>query len=532
MVFNSVHFVVFFAVVYGLYRVLPHRAQNWLLLAASYYFYAAFDWRFLGLLAGSTLVDFVAARVIARSDKPGKRRIALGASLAWNLSVLGFFKYFNFFAENVRALFAWAGWRADFVTIEVLLPVGISFYTFITLGYVIDVYRRQVEPATSLLHYALFLAYFPHLVAGPILRASLLLPQIGAMRTVTAAQVREGLWLILWGYFKKMVVADNLARMADEVFRAQADPGGLHVLLGVYAFAFQVYGDFSGYTDIARGTSKLMGIELGVNFRFPYFVRTPAQFWQHWHISLSAWLRDYVFLPVSYALSRRADGIRWLGLKDEFWIYAGASMATMLVAGLWHGAAWTFVLWGAFQGLLLVGYRLPAGYRRPAAGYGLQAAGHGLRAEGAGLRAPAEGPATANETGDSRRNGQRRRSAGPGRRSTSSWRIAFEVVTMFHLTCLGWLIFRADSLAQAGDLISRLIVGFSPSWSVLLSFGSRLAFYTAPLIALHALEARRDDLTAVFSLPRAVRYSIYAALVYFIVLFGDFAGAQFIYFQF
>jgi len=488
MVFNSVHFLVFFVVVYGLYRLLPHRAQNVLLLAASYYFYAAWDWRFLGLLVGSTLVDFTCARVMAACSTRRARRAALAVSLAWNLSVLGFFKYFNFFADNLAALFAAIGWRADFFTLHVLLPIGISFYTFITIGYVIDVYRRQFEATKSLLDYALFLAYFPHLVAGPILRASQLLPQIARPRAITAAQLREGLWLIGWGLFKKMVVADNLARIVDRVFHASASPSGLEVLLGLYAFAFQVYGDFSGYTDIARGTSKLMGIELSVNFRFPYFVRTPAEFWQHWHITLSTWLRDYLFLPMSYALSRRLDGVRWLGLRDEFWIYAGATMVTMLLGGLWHGAAWSFVLWGAYQGLLLVAFRawrLAGGRRR------------------AGRR-----------------------------RSRSPVAAGLGVLVMFHLTCAGWLIFRAESVGQILDLAGAIFLRFDLSWVVIAADGLRLVFYVAPLLAVHAFEARHDDLAVVFRWPPAVRYAVYVALGYFILLFGDYAGAQFIYFQF
>lgn len=531
MVFNSVHFVVFFVAVYGLYRALPHRPQNYLLLAASYYFYAAFDWRFLGLLAGSTLIDFTVARVMGRSENRRTRRAALGASLAWNLAVLGFFKYFNFFAENVEALFSAVGWRADFITLEVLLPIGISFYTFITISYVVDVYRRTIEPEPSLLHYAVFLAYFPHLVAGPILRASLLLPQIARKRVVSVAHLRDGLWLIAWGYFKKIVVADNLARMADDVFRSTADPTGLQVLLGLYAFAFQIYGDFSGYTDIARGTSKLMGIELSVNFRFPYFVRTPSQFWQHWHISLSEWLRDYLFLPMSYRFSRRFDGVRWLGMRDDFWIYAAATMATMLAAGLWHGASWTFVLWGAYQGLLMTGHRFWTAPRKRRRGIAARLAASSAAAAGV-VTAPRQGMRV--QAGPSARGEAAQDGAGTtaGGRRRSRWAGAAAIVAMFHLTCLGWLMFRAASIGQAADLAWRLIGRFDPSWSVFLSEGSRLAFYVVPLLSLHAYEALHDDLKAVFRLPVSIRYAVYAAIAYFILLFGDYAGAQFIYFQF
>ena len=490
MVFNSVQFVAFFLVVYALYRVLPHRAQNYLLLVASYYFYAAWDWRFLGLLIASTLVDYTCGLYIASHESHRRRKTALLASLTFNLSMLAFFKYFNFFAENLQALFALFGWRADFFTLHVLLPIGISFYTFITMSYVIDVYRRDIQPTRDLLGYAVFVAYFPHLVAGPILRASVLLPQIARRRTITREQVTEGLWLIGWGLFKKMFVADNLARIADAVFAPGAHPGGLAVLAGTVAFAFQIYGDFSGYSDIARGTSKLMGIELNTNFLFPYFVRTPQEFWRHWHISLSTWLRDYLFLPVSYALSRRLDGVRWFGLRDEVWIYCGATLATMLLGGLWHGAAWNFVLWGGYQGLLLVAFRVVATLR-----------------------------------------GRRRRKV---KVETLGSRLAgaAAVTGMFLLSCYGWLIFRSRSLNQVVSLTGSLFGGFAGSAGALADDGPALLFYTVPLLAIHAFEAKRRDLMVVLKWPLLVRYTVYAALFYLTLLFGDFAGSKFIYFQF
>ncbi len=487
MVFNSLHFVGFFLVVYGMYRLLPHRPQNWLLLAASYYFYAAWDWRFLGLLVASTVIDFCCGLFIAGRQDRRQRKIALLVSIAFNLSMLGFFKYFNFFADNLHALFGLVGWRVDLITLRVLLPIGISFYTFITMSYVIDVYRRHIEPTRNLLDFAVFVAYFPHLVAGPILRASVLLPQIATRRTITRDQMVEGTWLAGWGLFKKMFVADNLARVVDAVFVAGGHPTGLEVLLGVYAFAFQIYGDFSGYSDIARGISKMMGIELNINFRFPYFVRTPQQFWQHWHISLSTWLRDYVFLPLSYSFSRTLDGVRWLGLRDDFWIYAAGTMITMLLGGLWHGAAWNFVLWGVYQGVLLVAFVLVAGGRPSRKRHG---------------------------------------------RKLPGWATLLGAFGMFHLTCYGWLIFRAKSIAQVGDLTAALVTRFDPSVAALSACGVPLLLYAGPLLAVHAFEAAHDDLAVVFRWPLLVRYSVYAAMIYLIVLFGDFAGAQFIYFQF
>lgn len=486
MVFNSVNFALFFVVVLALYWRLTHRAQNVLLLVASYAFYAAWDWRFMGLLAATTLVTAWCGRRLGDPHAAGRGR-TLVAGLAFNLLVLGFFKYYNFFADNLRLLFGLVDWRPDFFTLNVLLPIGISFYTFMAMSYLVDVYRREIAPAERLLDFGVFVAYFPHLVAGPILRASLLMPQIERPRALARAQVSEGGWLILWGLFKKMFVADNLARVAEGVFSGGAQPGAFDVLFGVYAFAFQIYGDFSGYTDIARGTSKLFGIELNLNFRFPYFVRSPQEFWAHWHISLSTWLRDYLFLPLSYAFSRWVEERRWLGVRDDVWTYAFATMVTMLLGGLWHGAAWTFVLWGAYQGGLLVVFQT--------------------------LRM------------------LRRRKHRRGTTDPLAPRV-LGAIGMFHLTCLGWLIFRAESVGQFVDLLHALTTGPwtpSASWQ---HYGLRVLFYAGPLLALHGAEAARDDLNLVPKWRPIWRYTVAVALMYLIVLFGDFQGSEFIYFQF
>ena len=489
MVFNSLHFVAFFLAVYGLYRVLPHRGQNWLLLAASYYFYASWDWRYLGLLIATTLVAYFCAIALGRIEDHRRRRLVLLAGVGFNLAVLGIFKYSGFFAANLQALLILVGWRLDALTLRLLLPIGVSFYTFVAMSYVIDVYRRQAAPTRSLLDVAVFIGYFPTLLAGPIMRASALLRQIGSPRSPQAAQAAEGLWLILWGLFKKLFVADNLAHVVDQVFVPGGAPSGLAVVLGTVAFAFQIYGDFSGYSDIACGTSKLLGIELNVNFRFPYFVRTPQEFWTHWHISLSEWLRDYLFLPLSFAFSRKLDGVRWLGLRDDFWIYAAATVVTMLLAGLWHGAAWTFVLWGAYQAALLVIFRYLA-----------------LRTH------------------------KRRRPAITG--WSFEWRHIPAALVMFVLTCYGWLVFRADTWAQIVQLTGRVFTAFEPSWAVLQAVGLPLLAYAAPLLIIHGAEARRGSLDAVPNWPRLARYPVYVAVAYAILLFGDFEGSEFIYFQF
>jgi D-alanyl-lipoteichoic acid acyltransferase DltB (MBOAT superfamily) len=401
------------------------------------------------------------------------RRALLCASLGFNLTLLGFFKYFNFFADNLHVVFGSLGWQLDFVTLRVLLPVGISFYTFVTMSYVIDVYRRELPATRSLLEFAVFVAYFPHLVAGPILRASRLLPQIALPRTVTRAQMRDGLWLIAWGFFQKIFVADNLAGVANLVFDPAAHPTGVNALLGTYAFAFQIYGDFAGYSNVARGTSKLMGIELLENFRFPYLARSAQEFWRHWHISLSTWLRDYLYIPLG-------------GNRGSAWQTRRNLLITMILGGLWHGAAWTFVVWGAYHGLLLVAYREAARVRA--------------------LRAWFEG-------------------AGAAARITS-WAV------MFHLTCYGWLIFRARSPQQLWGLTDSLFTAFAPASVNVPGILVPLVLYTTPLLLVHAIEAYYDDLLVVPRLSPGVRYSVYAATFYLTMIFGNFGGAEFIYFQF
>lgn len=468
MVFTSLHFVVFFAVVYAIYRVLPHRGQNWLLVLASYYFYAAWDWRFLSLLVGSTVVDYAVARAIDAARDPGRRKHLLWLSLAFNFGMLGFFKYFDFFADSLARVFDALGWHLDPITLHVILPIGISFYTFMSVSYVIDVYRREIPATRSLLDFAVFVAFFPHLVAGPILRASLLLPQISAPRRIAARQIRDGAWLIAWGVFQKMFVADNLAGLVESVFGASASPSGGDILVASYAFAFQIYGDFAGYSNMARGMSKLMGIELNVNFRFPYFVTSPQAFWRHWHISLSTWLRDYLYIPLG---GNRGSS---LAIKRNL-------MITMALGGLWHGAAWTFVIWGLYQGLVLVVARAITDR---------------------------------------------------GRALTATWQHVLLGVVMFHVTCYGWLIFRARSVGQIADFSWLLLTrpGLSAgAWDTLVV---PLFLTVFPLLIIHVHQARHDDELSIFQLPGPVRYALFGAIGYVVLLFGDFEGAEFIYFQF
>ena len=461
MLFNSLEFGVFFALVLPSYYLLRgrRRAQNWLLLVASYVFYGWWDWRFLGLIAASTVVDFVAARRIA--DGPaGHRKRWLVVSLAMNLGALSLFKYFDFFTSSAIDALHSLGLEADPILLHITLPVGISFYTFQTLGYTVDVYRGDAEPCRRLDDFALYVAFFPQLVAGPIERAPRLLRQIANARRYDPGQIELGVWLILWGLYKKMVIADQLAPIADRAFAGEVSPG-LDVLLGALAFTFQIYGDFSGYTDIARGVAKVMGFDLTLNFRIPYLAVSPSDFWRRWHISLSTWLRDYLYIPLGGNRGGTAKTYRNL-------------MITMILGGLWHGAAYNFVLWGVYHGLLLVSFR------------------------------PFE----------------TRFAAMP---KVAKWAI------MFVLTVIGWIIFRAPDLESLGFMFGSM--GVAPS-AASLGTAARMAARIAPLLLMWFFQARAVDLAVVQRLPTHARVALYVLVAVATFVFGKRGATEFIYFQF
>ncbi|MGH7571182.1 MAG: MBOAT family O-acyltransferase [Gemmatimonadota bacterium] len=473
MLFNSFVFVGFFAAVYSAYILLQGRLrlQNRLLLVASYVFYGYWDWRFLSLLLVSTLLDYwVGHRLFATND-PRRRKHLLGVSLVGNLGLLGFFKYFNFFTDSFADLLRAFGMAPDLFTLNIVLPVGISFYTFQTISYSFDIYRRKLRPAGNFLDFALFVSFFPQLVAGPIERAANLLPQVERPRRITADQVNAGIFLLLWGYFQKVVIADNAALLANEIFNDYTSFSGLDLWIGTLAFAIQIYGDFSGYSDIARGLCKLMGFELMVNFKLPYFALNPSDFWSRWHVSLSTWLRDYLYIPLG---GNRLGRVR---------TYANLMM-TMLLGGLWHGAAWTFVLWGGFHGLILVLYRR---FDRD--------------------------PEHADPWG--------------GRYAYS--RVIAKMALMFVLTMIGWMIFRSETLGQLGYFLAR--GGPMPSASSLY-LGHRLLFFAAPLVAMNLFQYVRIDLLAPTKLPLPVRVPVYAFMLVWIFIFGVRESIEFVYFQF
>jgi D-alanyl-lipoteichoic acid acyltransferase DltB (MBOAT superfamily) len=483
MRFNSLDFLVFFVVVYSLYLLVQkrHRLQNLLLLTASYVFYAYWDWRFLSLIAISTLTDFFVGCSLVRDNEapPGesRRKLLLTCSLVINLGILGVFKYFNFFADSLVSILRLSGIQASPVSLRFLLPIGISFYTLQTMSYTIDIYRGRLQPTSRLLDFAVFVSFFPQLVAGPIERAKNMLPQIESPRHITTEQLNTGFFLVLWGFFKKLFVADNVGVIADQVFNNYVDFAGVDVLIGVLAFSVQVYGDFSGYSDIARGISRLLGFELMVNFRLPQFSLNPTDFWNRWHISLSQWLRDYIFYPVRRALLRRNRSKKAVSLVLP-------PMITMLVSGLWHGPDWTFVLWGGFHGLLLIAYQLL----------------------------------------------ERRRLHGdPWTGDRSLLRVGTKMALMSVLIQIGWVIFRAKSLHQVGYMLSHVSLASSEFSAMLFA---RLVVFALPLLLIQVYQYLKGDLLILAKLPGLLRICIYSLLLLGLFLFGARQSLEFIYFQF
>ena len=482
MIFTDIHYSVFLLVVLTAtltaQQLNSTNLRNALLLIASYIFYGWWDPRFLLLLALSSGVDFVVALVMDGRVKSCPewltRKRALIASICVNLLVLGAFKYLNFFVDSAEALLASMNIQVDRLYLSIVLPVGISFYTFQSMSYSIDVYHRRQRAERNPIDFFLFVSFFPQLVAGPIERAGNLLAQIKKTRPINRYEIRAGLELIAFGLVKKLLIADNLARIVDEIFTADG-VGALTLLFGVYAFAFQIYCDFSGYTDIARGSARLLGFRLRLNFHMPYFAASPRDFWRRWHISLSEWFRDYVYIP----LGGRADGYA----RTAFNV-----LLTMALCGLWHGAAWTFILWGIYHGALLAFSPRPAGLRKP----------HGRR-----LR-------------EFRINWTRQR--------------ILMVIFTFHLVCFGWLIFRAENV---GHLLTLLNNAWTLPTDLGLDFTDVRLFLIliSPLVAVElfsSITAQRD----MRQLKSHVRWGL-VIIMFYVSLMGQPSGlAPFIYFQF
>jgi alginate O-acetyltransferase complex protein AlgI len=475
MLFNTLDFWLFFAVVFGLYLGLPRRGQNVLLLVASYLFYACWDWRFVGLLILSTSIDWTLGNAIARERTSAGAKRWVVASVTVNLLFLGFFKYCNFFLSSANALLLRLGATPTDFRLDVVLPVGISFYTFQSISYIVDVYRKEVDPARDPLDFALFVAFFPHMVAGPIMPSKALLPQMQHERKVRWDAVMSGFNLAAWGLFKKVVVADNLALLAGAVFERKLGfhPGVIHV--GALAFAFQIYCDFSGYTDISRGVARMMGFRLMDNFNHPYFATCITDFWRRWHISLSSWLRAYLYVPLGG--SRGGAGRTYRNL-----------MLTMVLGGLWHGAAWKFAIWGAYQGVLLVLERALGGKR-------LILDWDNCRTWG----------------------------------SRSFW--AVRVLATFHFVCLGWVIFRCQDEGDLGVLVGRFVNPIG--WSRMpLPQAARALAYIAPVLAMDLVQFFRKEEQVVLEAPLLLRAAVYLVGFWAFVAFGRFESSAFIYFQF
>ncbi len=482
MVFNSLIFLVFLAVVLVLYYRLNHRSQNVMLLAASYFFYGWWDYRFLALLIFTTLFDFACALQIDAETRPGRRKRWLAASITANMTVLGIFKYYNFFSSSLESALAPFGIHPGFPMLHVILPLGISFYTFLSMSYTIDVYRKELKATRHPIDFMLYVAYFPHLVAGPIVRASYLLPQCQRPRVIKAVEVENGLWLILMGYVKKVVIADRLGQIVDWSFAQPSAPfNNLNAWVVIYAFAFQIYGDFAGYSDIARGLAKLMGFELTVNFRAPYFVTNPAAFWRNWHITLSTWLRDYLYIPLG-------------GNRQGSWQTYRNLMVTMLLGGLWHGAGFAFILWGFYHGVLLSVHRWWGGF----IGRSNQTASERPAQVFAGLKQFAM------------------------------------IVLFFHITCVGWLFFRAGGLPRG---VSQWLMVKSYLHAMIHLRGTvPLTGFLLPVALLGGLalffQWKNERMNEFSQWTVTGKGAAVSAALAAISLLGVFEGAQFIYFQF
>lgn len=446
-----------------------------MLLAASYIFYGSWDYRFLSLILLSTIVDYLCGLRIYRSNNPSERNALLAISVVTNLGLLGFFKYFNFFTKNLQLCLGLVGISLDMHTLSIILPIGISFYTFQTMSYTIDIYRRELVPTRDFLDFALFVSFFPQLVAGPIERATRLLPQIASARVVTGNLFCRGCRMVFWGAFLKMFVADNLARIVDPVFASTPPYEGARVVLASYAFAFQIFCDFAGYSIIARGVGRCMGFDIMCNFRQPYFATNPVDFWQRWHISLSSWLRDYLYIPLG---GNRKGRIR---------TYRNV-LLTMLVGGLWHGAAWSFVIWGAYHALLIIAFRLLQDHMPS-----------GLMFKRTFL--------------------------------ARIWRTA-KTLAFFNLVCLGWMIFRASSFAQISEMAKSIVFNFDLGIENIRWQAAACAFYTAILIVVQGVEFRTNSKFEDMYPHPLVLGLVYSLCFYMMWLYGVHDGKAFIYFQF
>ncbi len=475
MLFNSIEFLLFLPTVFFLYWFVfknQLRAQNVLLLVASYIFYGWWDWRFLSLIIASTFLDYFVAIQLGKTAISKKRKFLLGISLVGNLGMLGFFKYYNFFVASWIEAWSSVGITMEASTLNIILPVGISFYTFQTLSYTIDVYRKEMSPTKSFIDFAAFVTFFPQLVAGPIERASHLLPQFYKNRTFDYQNAVDGVKLIIWGMFKKVVVADNCAFFVNKIFENPEAYSSGELFVGMVFFAFQIYGDFSGYSDIAIGLSKLFGFDLMVNFKFPYFSRDIAEFWRRWHISLSTWFRDYIYIPLG-----GSKGTQWFQIRNVMIIF--------LVSGFWHGANWTYVVWGLFHALLFLPLLL-------------------FNVNRSHLITKSYG-----------------------------WLDFAKIGVTFLVVCIGWVFFRADSIAAAFQYLAHMFELKSLGLSLFYKTNANLMIFVLSVLSVGILSMQ--ELLWVIKKRDLPKISAFGALLLVLLIFfmGSFKNQMdFIYFQF
>ncbi len=486
MLFNSLLFLAFFSIVYTAVFLLRNNVpwRNIVLLLAGWVFYGIWDWRFLFLLIGTSTFDYFVALLIDKTDHSlkQKRKVLLAASITCNLVVLGFFKYFNFFVDSFDEMMHLAGWSVKGPALEILLPVGISFYTFQSIAYVVDVYRGHLRAEKNLLDYATFVGFFPQLVAGPIERATHLLPQIKSPSVMNWENVYKGFCLASFGMFKKIVLADNVSKVADIVFGThelpqEATPVWWNTVIGIYAFTLQIYLDFSAYSDIARGIARMMGFDLMRNFDLPYFAVNPSDFWRRWHISLSTWLRDYLYIPLG--------GNR----GGNFFVYRNLIL-TMLLGGLWHGATWLFVIWGAYHGILLAIHRALKPwldkyftFKNPIA--------------------------------------------------SGIW-TTVRILIFLQFTAIGWLLFRGTTLENVKRMLG---LSSERNASIIYNYLSAEHVVIVVIIGLVLMGSQlvkylKNDHEVIFRIPVPIRAIIYAALIFGMLIYGEYGGGKFIYFQF
>ena len=477
MFFNSLHFAIFLPIVFILYWVIGAKSkinQNYILILASYYFYSCWDWRFLFLLVFSTLLDYVSGMKIEKSQTPFERKMWLWICVTINLGFLGVFKYYNFFASSFAELVHSFGFTASPILLKLILPVGISFYTFHGLSYIIDIYYKRIKAEKNFVDYSLFVSYFPLLVAGPIERATHLLPQLKVNRKFEFNKAKEGIYQIVWGLVKKVVIADSCAIYANEIFNHYNSMNSWSLILGAIYFAFQIYGDFSGYSDIALGTSKLFGIDLLRNFNYPYFSRDIAEFWRKWHISLSSWFRDYLYIPLG-----GSKGNKLFQVRNTFIIF--------LVSGFWHGANFTYVAWGLINALYFLPLLLLNQNRKNVADFTL-----GFNFD--------------------------------------SVRTLLNILTTFALTCIAWIFFRSKTITDAFLYIKRMFENqkFSTEYF-------RIERYSNELLALVLIFViiewnNRTKLEPISGKWSWLKLSLCLAAIVALGIFSDYK--EFIYFQF